>query len=91
MNMRMMKWYSIDIDVDSEKELNSVFEAASDFFAMYDEVTIHYEVRPSTDFCASITRKDHTISWSNFNTNKHGEEQFEKLTPEIFKEVFSNA
>lgn len=58
---------------------------------MYDEVTIHYEVGFSTDFCVSITRKERTVSWSNFNTNKHGEMQFEKLTPEILREVFTNA
>ena len=91
MNMKISKLYSIDIDVKSEKELNSVFEAASNFFAMYDEITIHHEVAPSIDFCVSIERKSRIITWSNFNTNKHGEKLFDKLSPEILKEVFSNA
>lgn len=89
--MRISKWYSVDIVIDSTDDLNTVFEAVSNFFALYDEVTIHYEVEPDIDFCISIERKSRVISWSNFNTNRHGEMQFEKLTPNILKEVFSNA
>ena len=89
--MRISKWYSVDIVIDSTDDLNTVFDAVSNFFALYDEVTIHYEVEPDIDFCFSIERKSRVISWSNFNTNRHGVTYFEKLTPEILKEVFSNA
>ena len=89
--MRISKWYSVDIVIDSTDDLNTAFEAVSNFFALYDEITIHYEVEPDTDFCISVERESRIISWSNFNTNRHGTAQFEKLTPEILKEVFANA
>ena len=89
--MRISKWYSADIVINSTDDLNTAFEALSNFFALYDEITIHYEVEPDTDFCVSIEMESRIITWSNFNTNKHGEMQFEKLTSDILKEVFNNA
>ena len=89
--MKVETYYSVCYEANSKDELNALTTVLGPLVPLYDEITVLYQERCESDFCASIEKRSRTVSWTNFDTMKRGEIRFEKLTSDILEEVFNNA